>query len=253
MQAQLIEATNGHFYQVGSEFYPSSTTILKRAYPMEIGLKMFLQNKTKQEADEILYDAGMSGTKVHHAIHLLFQGVELKPSGFTKEDIDNCGLVEPELTEYLRKPFNEKEDTCLRGFLNFCKDYHPAPKATELIVWDNKHKYAGTLDFLGVLNKKHKGGMMTTVIPAIIDWKTSKGIYKEFELQVASYWGTLPNPEKGTPYLVQLGVNKCGYRMIEVKDPQEKLDQFLNLKKTFDFLYPDYQPYNYEFLDKYKI
>jgi len=245
MKAELISATNGHFYQIGEEFYPSSTTILKRAYPMEVGLKMFLQNKTKEEADTLLDEAGKSGSKVHHAIDLLFQGVELKPTGFTKEDIDNCHLVEPDLIKYLKKPFNKKEDICLRGFLNWCEKFKPEVEETEKIVWNDELKYAGTLDFIGSIEWKGKR------MDVIIDWKTSKGLYPEFELQVASYWGCLK--KENNPVLVQLGVNKCGWRMVMIERVEEKLIQFENLKKTFDYLYPDYKPYNYEFLDSYKL
>jgi len=255
MQTKLIESTNGHFYQIGENEYPSSTTILKRAYPMEIGLKMFMQNNTKEGADKIMDEAGKSGSKVHHAIDLLFQGVEVKNTGFTQEDIDNCGLVDDKLIKYLKKPFTEREDTCLRGFLNWCRKYAPAAEQTEKIVWSDNFKYAGTLDFIGGIRNDKKEPEI-----AIIDWKTGRGIYKEYDLQLASYWGALKEErEKNNApltcrlYLVQLGVNKCGYRMVEVKDPQEKLDQFLTIKKTFDYLYPDYKPYNYEFLTSYKI
>jgi len=224
---------------------------------MEAGLKMFLQNKTKEEADTLLDEAGKSGSKVHHAIDLLFQGVELKPTGFTKEDIDNCHLVEPDLIKYLKKPFNKKEDICLRGFLNWCNTYKPEPKETEKIVWSKKYKYAGTLDFIGLITiKENKTKVQTR---AVIDWKTSKGIYREYELQLASYWEAIKEEEENQSgqmpilYIVQLGVNKCGYRVVEVDNATDKVEQFLNLKKTFDYLYPDYKPYNYEFLDSYKL
>lgn len=246
MKPKLIAASNGHFYKIGEECYPSSTTILKRAYPMEAGLKMFLQRTTKEEAENLLTTAGLSGSKVHHAIDLMFQGIEIKSTGFTKDDVDNCGIIEPRLSRYLYKPFNKKEDRCLRGFLNWCEKFKPEVDKTEMIVWDEKNKYAGTLDFVGEIEIKGKP------VKVLIDWKTSKGLYKEMDLQVASYWGTFPKKDI-TPFIVQFGINKCGYRMKEVKDPEENFKQFLNIKKTFDFLNPKYGPRDYEFLDSYKL
>jgi len=247
MEAKLVASDNGHFYQVGEEYYPSSTTILRKSFPMETGLKMFLQNKTKEEADSLLIEAGLSGSKVHHAIELILQGIEIKSTGFTKDDIGNCGLSDPKLAKYLTKPFNKKEDTCLRGFINWCEKFKPEVIKTELIVYSKNYKYAGTLDFIGNITIKNKK------TPVIIDWKTSKGLYREFDLQVSSYWRLLKDYEIYTPYLVQFGVNKCGFRMKEIKEPDNNFNQFINLKKTFDYLYPNYQPTNYEFLDSYKI
>jgi len=247
MDKRLIESSSGHFYQIGESEFPSSTTILKKAFPLEFGLKMFFQKNTKEEADFLLEEAGKSGTKVHHTIDLLLQGADIKSSGLSEEDLINTGLCDDQLLRYLKKPFNEKEDKCLRGFLNWSAKFKPEVKSTELIVYSKKHKYAGTLDFLGTIEIKGKR------IPVIIDWKTSKSIYREYHLQVASYWGTMRGKKSITPLIVQFGVNKCGYRMVEVKDPEYNLKQFVNIKKTFDFLYPNYRPYNYEFLANYKL
>ena len=47
----------------------------------------------------------------------------------------------------------------------------------EQIVWSKKHRFAGTLDVVGYLNGKL----------FVIDFKTSKGFYDEYLLQIAAY------------------------------------------------------------------
>lgn len=53
---------------------------------------------------------------------------------------------------------------------------------SELAVYNAEHGYAGTLDFLCEL----PNGKL-----ALLDWKTSKGIYSEYYLQVAAYYYAL--------------------------------------------------------------
>jgi len=250
MKLHRLDSNNGHFYQVGEKEYPSSTTILHKAYPLEPGLKMFLQNNSKEEATKVMEGAGLSGTKVHHAIDLMLQGSNLLPTGFTDEDIDNTGLTDNILIKYLREPFNKKEDYALRGFMNWCQKFNPIPIKTEMIVWSDEYQYAGTLDFLGYIHNPDKQLV-------IIDWKTGKGLYKEYDLQLASYWGALGECQgldwKTDAYLVQLGINKCGFKMVQLKDLKSNLEEFYNIKKTFDFLYPGYKPSIYEYADEYAV
>jgi hypothetical protein len=51
------------------------------------------------------------------------------------------------------------------------------PQSLEQHLWSEKYKYAGTSDFIGIYDGKLY----------ILDWKTSKGIYDEYWLQMAAY------------------------------------------------------------------
>ena len=53
----------------------------------------------------------------------------------------------------------------------------PKPVAIEATVWSHKHKYAGTLDLLATIDDELW----------LIDWKSSKGVYPDFALQLAAY------------------------------------------------------------------
>lgn len=53
----------------------------------------------------------------------------------------------------------------------------PKPVAIEATVWSHKYKYAGTLDLLATIDDELW----------LIDWKSSKGVYPDFALQLAAY------------------------------------------------------------------
>lgn len=61
---------------------------------------------------------------------------------------------------------------------------------TELIVYDVRRGYAGTLDFLAV----DREGKI-----ALLDWKTSNDFYWDMELQVAAYLNALSQSGRGIP------------------------------------------------------
>lgn len=60
---------------------------------------------------------------------------------------------------------------------NFFKTIQPKALHTELVLLNTEHGYAGTCDFIA------KVGASTV----LIDFKTSKAVYKDYHLQVAAY------------------------------------------------------------------
>ena len=237
------------FYEIEGEFFPSSTTILD-AYPLEKGLKDFFQNHTKEQADKLLNDAALQGSKIHHAIELMIRGEEIFSSGITQDQVDKIGITDPELASYLLKPFTEKEDKMMRGFLNWWEDYKPKTIESEKIIYSKKYKYAGTMDWIGYITIKDKKFMV------IVDWKTGKGLYKSYDLQIASYAYAYKELYKLRPYflfLLQLGINKCGYKFQQVKDLELNFKRFLRTLATWMDLNPSAKPRTYQFNPSYKI
>ncbi len=250
------DGEKGRFYEINGKFLPSSTTILS-AFPLEYGLKKFFQDHSEAEALNLLETAGNAGSKVHNAIQLILMGETISPNGITKEQLYKIGLVDDELIDYFKKPFNKKEDSSLRGFLNWVKEFDPIPLFLEKTVYDEKLGYAGTLDFVGTIKMKDPETKEVKRQLVIIDWKTGKGLYKSHELQLASYWYAMRTARPVTPYtrcfLVQLGINKCGYKHFEVTDKKKNFDNFMHVKALWDMLNPNAEPKNYVFLDKYEV
>lgn len=66
------------------------------------------------------------------------------------------------------------------------------PVALEQPIWSNIFGYAGTIDYVGYYKSplkffKRKKPKFLDLSYVIIDWKTSKGIYEQYGLQVAAY------------------------------------------------------------------
>ena len=273
-----ITTDHGRFYEIDENvFWPSVTTILE-ARPLAFGLKEFFLTNTKDEAERKLKEAGLQGSKIHHSIDLLLHGATLRPSGITKIQLDMTNLVndpeygEPELLDYLQRPFTKTEDKMMRGFMQFWADFEPEVIQNEVIVAKSlgkKKGYAGTVDFVGYIKmyKKAKKApqnakSMTEECSrelVVLDWKTGKGLYKEYDLQVSAYMHAY-NEKSGKRKrrakhcgLLQLGVNKCGYKLHMVEHPRKDFQRFKDTAKIWFDLNEDAKPSMYEFANEYKI
>lgn len=254
------------FYEINTgkneeiEYYPSSTTILE-SYPMELGLKQWLQDKSKDQADKLLHEAALQGSKIHHSIDLILKGEILLPDGINITQLSSSNLVadpefgDAELIAYLQKPYSEKEDKMMRGFMQWNEDFKPETIASEQTIYSNKFKYAGTMDWIGYVKIKGKKELI------IVDFKTGKSLYKSYDLQVASYLKAynemfkknkkIKKPKKA--YLLQLGINKCGYKFQEIKDVKGDFIRFKRMLDTWKDINKDAKPRFYEFANEYSI
>lgn len=161
------EIDDEHFYYVDGVFTPAVTAILQETLPMPLALKNWIGEIGNEKAQEKLEMAGERGSAIHKACELLCTGKEVS-------------LVDP--IEY--KPnksykFTERDKKTLIGFINWFAEYQPKPLKDlhpELVV-ASKRGYAGTVDFPCIIGK----------YPYVIDFKTSKGIYDSFKLQLVGY------------------------------------------------------------------
>jgi hypothetical protein len=74
-------------------------------------------------------------------------------------------------------PHNEKAKESAKKFLDWLQENEVKPKATEQVVYHPMLGYAGTYDLKAEVNGKN----------LIIDFKTSKGLYEEYDLQATAY------------------------------------------------------------------
>lgn len=256
--------TDGRFYEIEGKFYPSVTTILE-AFPLTFGLREFFQNNTKYEAERIREETALSGSKIHHTIELMLMGREVSPYGLTDEQINILNISEPTLVRKLREAFTEKEDKALKGFKQFFEDCKPEIIENEKIIFSKKHGFAGTLDFVGRITLPATKNRKAKKMLVLLDYKTGKGIYPEYELQVAAYLMAYKEMMK-TKYiknllrgklnvgLLHLGVNnKCGYSLKFVDSPLKSFKYFLTVKKMWQFVNPSTEPKFYDFEEVYKV
>ena len=74
-------------------------------------------------------------------------------------------------------PVNPLIKKAIEAFIAWTKENDVKFLNSELKVYSRKHKYAGTLDAEAIVNGKH----------AIVDFKTSSGIYPEMYIQTSAY------------------------------------------------------------------
>ena len=100
-------------------------------------------------------EAGVKGSEVHRIMEKMLAG----------EDFTLEAQVDPKIA----------------AAAAFVRDCRPEPELTETTIFNEKHGYAGTFDFLGRLGAyPHLGRVL-------IDWKTSKGVHRDYGAQLAAY------------------------------------------------------------------
>lgn len=118
-----------------------------------------------------LTDKGDRGTIVHAAVDSY-----LSDKPYTKSDITKK-LDEAHVPGYMY----ESTYGMINGAISFLEDTEPEVYWNEATVYSRQHGYGGTADIIG---KFHIGGSM---VPAVVDFKTSKAVYDEVALQLVAY------------------------------------------------------------------
>lgn len=225
--AQQITLPDSRYYKRNGNFYPSVTYVLQY-YPKG----QHFENWLKQvgfASDYIVKKAGEEGTQVHELCEAYLEGKELN-------------FLNPQ-----GKPmFNPEVWKMFLNFVDFWETYNPTLIETEVHLFSDELKVAGTCDLVIELNGERW----------IIDLKTSNHLHTTYDLQTAVYgkcyeecfekkidrYGILwlksskrkPNPEKL--------VGK-GWEIVESKRSyEENIDIFKTVKKLFDLENPTHKP-----------
>ncbi len=143
-------------YDVNGTWYPRVTRIL--SVKSKPALEHFLKEMgTYESAEEVKNKSATEGTLVHQTIGKLVKG---EPDPIPEE-------IKPALTAFQKL----REE---RGIIFY-------PEFIEKLVWSGRHRYAGTIDAIGMMDGKF----------GVIDIKTSTGFYPEYNLQTAAYVSAL--------------------------------------------------------------
>jgi hypothetical protein len=202
-------------------YYPSATWILNY-YPKSKWFYDWVGRKGLEEAERIKITAGKKGSKVHQAIEKYLKGEKIEM---------DCKFLNTETEQ--EEELSVEEYDCLLSFENFDLKYNPEVLANEIVVFNEKEEYAGTIDLICMI-----GGIIY-----IIDFK-SGNLYPEAELQLSAYSHcdleellkefkiSQQDWEARQLAVLQVGYkrNKNGYKLTQLQD---KYDLFLNVKNVW--------------------
>lgn len=154
----------------------------------------YIARSTPEQMKKLLDEKGDEGSRTHMAIRDLING--LKVSMSTKYATDLRGGRQEVL--------NADEWDNLMGFNNWCAKYKPRVIANEETITDGET--AGTLDALMVITipagdkefEKYWWGKDILLLP---DWKSSSGVWFEYEAQTAAYWKMVKATKKFAKFI----------------------------------------------------
>lgn len=152
-----------HSYKVEGVKVPSVTRVVDGCFPKD--LTHWALSIGQEEYDKVISEALEIGNDTHQWIESYIKKEEEWPYGF-KDDVKS------------RSELRRQDNTpSISAFLEWEKAYCPEWVDAERKVYCDKYKYAGTVDAVAKINGR----------VCIIDFKTSKKIYKPYHLQVTAY------------------------------------------------------------------
>ncbi len=165
------------------------------------------------------------------------QGRQGIPYGEGLKKAGNIGTIAHEMVEaHLRSaplPVSPPPESTLsyEAFLRWHQQNKIQVLEQETQLVSEEYRYGGTLDAVGTLDGEY----------VLLDWKTSKGVYKDHQLQLAAYvhlWNeNCPGREiVGGAYLVRFSKTDaaCEVYFWEVEELAEPFAQFLDMRRMWD-------------------
>jgi hypothetical protein len=234
--SKQITMPDSRYYRRNGKYYPSITYVLQY-YPKGKFFEDWLK-KVGYASEHIVRKAGEQGTETHEMVESYLNGEELNflsASGYPQYD----PLV---WQMFLR-------------FVDFWETYKPKLIETEVHLFSDQIKVAGTCDMVCEIEIDGKTELW------IIDFKTSNHLQTTYDLQTAIYgkcyeecygkkadrYGVLwlKSSKRGPKDGVIQGK---GWEMYESKRTQEaNIDIFMTVKKLFDLENPKHSPVFTEF------
>jgi hypothetical protein len=234
--SKQITMPDSRYYRRNGKYYPSITYVLQY-YPKGKFFEDWLK-KVGYASEHIVRKAGEQGTETHEMVESYLNGEELNflsSSGYPQYD----PLV---WQMFLR-------------FVDFWETYKPKLIETEVHLFSDQIKVAGTCDMVCEIEIDGKTELW------IIDFKTSNHLQTTYDLQTAIYgkcyeecygkkadrYGVLwlKSSKRGPKDGIIQGK---GWEMYESKRTQEaNIDIFMTVKKLFDLENPKHSPVFTEF------
>lgn len=228
-EIKQINLFDERFYniKVGKKEYDVfNVTGWLEAFPKGNGFKQWLINT--KDPDAVRDEAAQLGSDIHRLIELTLLGDTVKYiEGQTRLEVWERYLGWCGFWKELQTDPNK-----LLG-LKKVKEIQAVPEFTEFITYDIDYNYAGTVDKM--IKIVFEDG---SVKFAILDWKTGNNIYDTAYIQVSAYIKSVEK-QHGVKdvlgYIVQVNqsLNKKGYRVHKVENPNEEFEIFLATQKLY--------------------
>ena len=189
------------YYVVGGEKYDRVTSVIG-IIDKGFELKNWFM-KHGEKAREIAKQRGDYGQIFHQRVEEYLHGIKY-----------------PKILPNMTDDFDE--------FLNFMDEHVVEMGQTETMIFSEKHKYAGILDFCGYVDNDL----------VVIDWKTSGGIWDENLLQLCAYVNALhemtgKKVDYGCVFSVKNGDSQ--FKKFRFDDLISLMDVFLSAQKIYRF------------------
>lgn len=180
MSIEYIETTRygkpSHRYAIDGVEVPGVTTVLKKALPKPALVGWAAKSVAEYVADNLAEVAAMTGSRWDIVN-------ELKGTPYRQRDAaanrgtEVHGLAE-ELVHGREVEVPEQLAGYVDSYVRFLDEWKPKPVLVEAVVGSRKWQYCGKFDLLADLPSGER---------ALIDLKTSRGVYPEVALQLAGY------------------------------------------------------------------
>ena len=183
-EVNLVFDENDHKYKVGDDIIPSVTKIIDNIVPVYLtkwaaneGAAWFKRNAQRgwnlnDEEDVEKIVKGIANA--HIVISKTALNIGRVVHGYIEEVIEwSLG----ELSDMPEMPEDEAAVNSIQAFGKWVRENDVEWVATEERIYSKKYKYAGTVDAVAMIDDKF----------SVIDFKTSKQIYKSYKLQVYAY------------------------------------------------------------------
>lgn len=227
---------NFYFKKSTGQYAPAVNHVIRSGFNKGPRFAQWLLSVSKDEAKKILESAGDRGSRVHMAIRELLDGQEVK--------IDKQYPSETQGGRF--EPLTGEEWNCIQGFASWVVVYKPEVMRQEVTVFSDAELYAGTIDFLGVIDLPGVGK-----ISVLVDWKSSSGIWDEYKLQVAAYyqaWLEVKDNKGFVPThtaIVRVGTKhkqKFEMQVFDAKETMENYARFLEARNLYRFVDSQKEP-----------
>lgn len=199
--------------------------------PKGKGFEEYLK-KAGDDAEEIMRDAGIKGSKVHNAIALLIARKQETGEGYL--DIETELFLNERTGQ--REQLTGEECETVYSFIKWwesLKDYDVVILESETADYNEEYSFAGTRDLrLSLILKPETKVKEDLSGTWTIDFKTSKAIYTSHIAQISSYQ-KFPNCENDRLAILQIGyrLNKAGWKFTEI---EPRFDLFLSAMKFWE-------------------
>jgi hypothetical protein len=237
--SKRVSVLDNRFYTRFDEYYPSVTNILQ-FMPKGKFFETWLKD-VGHNADVIARKAANEGTQVHDAVERYVAGEKitwLNDEGYSNYSLDVWKLI--------------------LKFHEFWSIYKPTLLASEIHLFSDTYKYAGTCDLVVEIDG----------VRWLLDIKTSKSIHTSMDLQLAAYaqaWNETfeEKIEKTGIIWLKSSKQKEGKKGTmqgkgwEIYQPprtfEENLKLFHNIHELYRLEHPDPKPFIHDFITEIQI